>query len=102
MTKITAAQLLAVQAERIRELEAKLALVFNHQDPPLAIDQRVQLDEFLSARFDGMHIILDTLGSDRVRLTPVGSAMLHWFTGRVVATFADAFVVDVSKVPDGE
>lgn len=66
-------------------------------DPKPAIDERVQLDEVTWARFDGTHIIIETIGVDRVRITPLAMARLHWLSGQLSDNYPRQWVIDMEE-----
>lgn len=65
--------------------------------PSLKLDEATRLDEHTNARFDGTHIIIETLGVDRVRITPLAMARLHWMSGQLSDDFPQAWAVDITE-----
>jgi hypothetical protein len=69
-------------------------------DPPLQLDERIILDEFTTAHFDGMHIVIEVLGAQKLRLSPHATAMLFWLSRRIQETYPTAFAINLSELPD--
>lgn len=65
--------------------------------PPLKLNQVIRLDQHTNARFDGMHIIIETLGVERVRITALAMARLWWMAKMISEDFPKQFMVDMEE-----